>query len=105
MKKEIGFVEYMDEASAGVAKDALHNYKLDGENKIKVTCHVLSVNCVVNNFHLSDYLRKEVALSESIIDRPFHLCSTFDTNIIIAASWYWDVNHVRRAFLQILQIV
>jgi len=36
MKKDIGFVEYMDEASAGVAKDALHNYKLDGENKIKV---------------------------------------------------------------------
>lgn len=25
----------MDEGSAGVAKDALHNYKLDGENKIK----------------------------------------------------------------------
>jgi U2 small nuclear ribonucleoprotein B'' len=36
MKKDIGFVEYIDEASAGVAKDALHNYKLDGENKIKV---------------------------------------------------------------------
>jgi hypothetical protein len=36
MKKDIGFVEYLDEASAGVAKDALHNYKLDGENKIKV---------------------------------------------------------------------
>lgn len=26
----------MDEGSATVAKDALHNYKLDGENKIKV---------------------------------------------------------------------
>ena len=26
----------MDEGSAGVAKDALHNFKLDGENKIKV---------------------------------------------------------------------
>ena len=36
MKKDIGFVEYVDEASASVAKDALHNYKLDGENKIKV---------------------------------------------------------------------
>jgi len=35
-KKDIAFVEYMDEASATVAKDALHNYKLDGENKIKV---------------------------------------------------------------------
>lgn len=35
-KKDIAFVEYMDEGSASVAKDALHNYKLDGENKIKV---------------------------------------------------------------------
>ncbi|KAI6154140.1 hypothetical protein BKA82DRAFT_4098033 [Pisolithus tinctorius] len=36
-KKDIAFVEYVDEASASVAKDALHNYKLDGENKIKIT--------------------------------------------------------------------
>ncbi|KAH7886340.1 RNA binding protein [Phlebopus sp. FC_14] len=36
-KRDIAFVEYMDEGSAGVAKDALHNYKLDGENKIKIT--------------------------------------------------------------------
>ena len=36
-KKDIAFVEFMDEASATVAKDALHNYKLDGENKIKVS--------------------------------------------------------------------
>ncbi|KAG9222136.1 hypothetical protein CCMSSC00406_0009587 [Pleurotus cornucopiae] len=35
-KKDIAFVEYVDENSAGAAKDALHNYKLDGENKIKV---------------------------------------------------------------------
>lgn len=34
-KKDIAFVEYLDEGSATVAKDALHNYKLDGENKIK----------------------------------------------------------------------
>ncbi|KAL5518787.1 hypothetical protein ACEPAH_470 [Sanghuangporus vaninii] len=36
-KKDIAFVEYLDEASATVAKDALHNYKLDGEHKIKIT--------------------------------------------------------------------
>ncbi|KAE9388594.1 RNA-binding domain-containing protein [Gymnopus androsaceus JB14] len=36
-KKDIAFVEYIDEASSTVAKDALHNYKLDGENKIKIT--------------------------------------------------------------------
>ena len=35
-KKDIAFVEFVDEGSATVAKDALHNYKLDGENKIKV---------------------------------------------------------------------
>lgn len=35
-KKDIAFVEYADEASSGAAKDALHNYKLDGEQKIKV---------------------------------------------------------------------
>jgi len=36
-KKDIAFVEYLDEGSASIAKDALHNYKLDGENKIKIT--------------------------------------------------------------------
>jgi len=36
-RKGIAFVEYMDEGSATVAKEALHNYKLDGENKIKIT--------------------------------------------------------------------
>ncbi|KAH9996487.1 hypothetical protein BJV77DRAFT_1059324 [Russula vinacea] len=36
-KKDIAFVEYIDEGSATVAKEALHNYKLDGENKIKIT--------------------------------------------------------------------
>ncbi|KAJ3505126.1 hypothetical protein NLJ89_g7577 [Agrocybe chaxingu] len=36
-KKDIAFVEFVDEGSASVAKDALHNYKLDGENKIKIT--------------------------------------------------------------------
>ncbi|KAH9942922.1 RNA-binding domain-containing protein [Amylocystis lapponica] len=36
-KRDIAFVEFLDEGSATVAKDALHNYKLDGENKIKIT--------------------------------------------------------------------
>lgn len=35
-KKDIAFVEYLDEGSATTAKDALHNYKLDGDSKIKV---------------------------------------------------------------------
>ncbi|KZT54707.1 RNA-binding domain-containing protein [Calocera cornea HHB12733] len=36
-KKDIAFVEYVDENAASVAKDALHNYRLDGEAKMKVT--------------------------------------------------------------------
>ncbi|KAF9777447.1 hypothetical protein BJ322DRAFT_1206600 [Thelephora terrestris] len=32
-ESDIAFVEYLDEGSATVAKDALHNYKLDGENR------------------------------------------------------------------------
>ncbi|KAG8759312.1 hypothetical protein FRC14_006151 [Serendipita sp. 396] len=36
-KKDIAFVEYGDETSATVAKEALHNYKLDNETKLKVT--------------------------------------------------------------------
>jgi len=36
-KKDIAFVEYADEGAAGVAKEALHNYRLDGEAKMKVT--------------------------------------------------------------------
>lgn len=37
-KRDIAFVEYADEATATVAKDALHNFKIDGETKMKVSC-------------------------------------------------------------------
>ncbi|KAH7097862.1 RNA binding protein [Auriculariales sp. MPI-PUGE-AT-0066] len=37
VKKDIAFVEYVDEASATAAKEALHNHRIDGETKIKVT--------------------------------------------------------------------
>ncbi|WWC88307.1 uncharacterized protein L201_003215 [Kwoniella dendrophila CBS 6074] len=36
-KKDIAFVEFQDENSATLAKDALHNFKIDGETKMKVT--------------------------------------------------------------------
>jgi hypothetical protein len=49
----------MDEGSAGVAKDALHNYKLDGENKIKVCARVFFKN---HSHFVSDYIRPEVNL-------------------------------------------
>lgn len=49
----------MDEGSAGVAKDALHNYKLDGENKIKVCAYVFFKN---HSHFVSDHIRPEVNL-------------------------------------------
>ena len=36
-KKDIAFVEFADEATATVAKDALHNFKIDGETKMKAS--------------------------------------------------------------------
>lgn len=61
-KKDIAFVEYLDEGSATVAKDALHNYKLDGENKIKVSGHHCSLFQQHPNpsFPFVDYIREEV---------------------------------------------
>jgi hypothetical protein len=56
-KKDIAFVEYADEASAGVAKDALHNYKLDGENKIKV-CLVFPAFSIILSSALRSPLRE-----------------------------------------------
>jgi len=61
-KKDIAFVEYMDEGSATVAKDALHNYKLDGENKIKVRVMATRSNLADASLQL-DHVRKEVNLA------------------------------------------
>jgi hypothetical protein len=52
----------MDEGSATVAKDALHNYKLDGENKIKV--RVMATRSILADASLQlDHVRKEVNLA------------------------------------------
>jgi hypothetical protein len=61
-KRDIAFVEYFDEGSATTAKDALHNYKLDGENKIKVCkCQSTLMHLSVNNAGFcTDYIRTEV---------------------------------------------
>ena len=67
-KKDIAFVEYLDEGSATVAKDALHNYKLDGENKIKVrrsTQHFL----LLISFH---FPRSHLPGNEFSPCLPFH---------------------------------
>lgn len=52
----------MDEGSATVAKDALHNYKLDGENKIKVSLCAGTSNITDMSPQL-DHVRKEVNLA------------------------------------------
>ena len=60
-KRDIAFVEYMDEGSAGVAKDALHNFKLDGENKIKVrTVAFLRFSFVVRANDIFIYFRSRM---------------------------------------------
>ena len=55
-------MEYFDEGSATVAKDALHNYKLDGENKIKVRKYQSALTHLsTNNTEIcTDYICTEV---------------------------------------------
>jgi U2 small nuclear ribonucleoprotein B'' len=36
-KRDIAFVEFADETTSAVAKDALHNFRIDGEHKIKAS--------------------------------------------------------------------
>ncbi|KAI0348321.1 RNA-binding domain-containing protein [Trametopsis cervina] len=63
-KKDIAFVEYMDEGSATSAKDALHNYKLDGENKIKVNAArslAKLSSLLIVSLCISDYVREEMS--------------------------------------------
>ncbi|ORX37058.1 hypothetical protein BD324DRAFT_673853, partial [Kockovaella imperatae] len=47
-KKDIAFVEFSDEGAATVAKEALHNFKIDGETKMKV-CSALKENNLLRN--------------------------------------------------------
>jgi len=58
----------MDEGSATVAKDALHNYKLDGENKIKVRLLARIYN-LTDMIPQLDHVRKEVnlALDQTVV--------------------------------------
>lgn len=76
-KRDIAFVEFLDEGSAGVAKDALHNYKLDGENKIKVIFIPEHMRFMLMSVFL-DHVRKEVGIACNII----FLCSIINTPII-----------------------
>lgn len=44
-KKDIAFVEFADEGAATIAKDALHNFKIDGETKMKVSVLLSPCQC------------------------------------------------------------
>jgi RNA recognition motif-containing protein len=67
-KRDIAFVEYADEASATVAKDALHNFKIDGETKMKVR-PLIAVSWrgssadlpIVSSRRIAGHVRKEVS--------------------------------------------
>ncbi|ELU44215.1 RNA recognition motif domain-containing protein [Rhizoctonia solani AG-1 IA] len=58
-KKDIAFVEFVDEATSTVAKEALHNYKLDGENKIKVGLQTNHGGLTLTHAGV-DHVRKEM---------------------------------------------
>ena len=90
-KKDIAFVEFIDEGSATVAKDALHNYKLDGENKIKVNLHAPKLfSCYRANMLSTDHVREEVVSVprlSSLFFRVFVLTVCIDACIIIY-TWF-----------------
>ena len=85
-KKDIAFVEFVDEASATTAKEQLHNYKLDGENKIKVGL-VLTVLFLLL-IALSDYLCQEI-----------NSCRLYSTTLL-----YFIHNRLFRTFFRLLSV-
>lgn len=68
-RKGIAFVEYTDEASSTVAREALHNYKIDEENKMKVKIVLnllLDVRPILTTsliFHLTGHICKAIKSS------------------------------------------
>lgn len=69
-------MEFLDEQSATVAKDALHNYKLDGENKIKVRLSIISLYLPRLLPCMPDHFRKEVVSQEkeaTLVGLPSHI--------------------------------
>lgn len=62
-KRDIAFVEFVDEATSAVAKDALHNFKIDGETKMKVGCIPLFVTVADSRSHLRASRQVDVDVS------------------------------------------
>ena len=62
-RKGIAFVEYADEQSSTTAREALHNYKVDEDHKMKVSCPTrinISVTFAKLAFRSLGNLRKAV---------------------------------------------
>ncbi|OBZ65192.1 NAD-dependent malic enzyme [Grifola frondosa] len=70
-KKDIAFVEFMDEASATVAKDALHNYKLDGENKIKIALETIEISSLSPTLSGSSCISLSASDQGKLLDSAF----------------------------------
>ena len=76
----------MDEGSATVAKEALHNYKLDGENKIKVGSwpeYIITL-LICDMIPQLDHVRKEVnlALDQTVVP-------AFEAITVLCISPFW----------------
>ena len=84
-KKDIAFVEYTDEKSSSAAKDALHNYRLDEEHKIKVRVldHHVRIDLVFLHLELRSPLLANKIFALGWPSRPnsshalhyWHLCT------------------------------
>jgi RNA recognition motif-containing protein len=94
-KRDIAFVEYADEASSTVAKDALHNFKIDGETKMKVSQLVSSdrLNCLLDYMlislglceigHFREKIKDEVdGLVRFVLFRRYRLSCTYTHDMV-----------------------
>lgn len=71
-RKGIAFVEYTDEASSTAAREALHNYKVDEEHKMKVSVFGARYACIGSKLTILTLLRSRMrsnsASSKSVAD-------------------------------------
>ena len=73
-KKDIAFVEFADEATATVAKDALHNFKIDGETKMKVSAGAFGLSG--QTALMAGHVCAKVVCTVFAFSAPMHVCST-----------------------------
>jgi RNA recognition motif-containing protein len=69
-KRDIAFVEFVDEATSAVAKDALHNFKIDGETKMKVSSSCFSLADSRSRLRASSQVDVDVSCYYPVAPRP-----------------------------------